>query len=344
MISRLLFVTLLAACGRLSFDPIDNGTGGDGGARGDAAVLGNIAFISSTEHDGALGGVTVADGICQSRATEAGLPGTFVSLLRDSTRGHIDLLAGSRGWTDVTGVPIADVPEDWFTGGMIYPLSRDEYGVAYSEAETIFTGGTSTCGDWMSTTGLGGIGRPNAAFFDFGSGQCITPRHLPCVEIGRVTSVRPPIAEGRDAFVTDSGFVASSGYTGADALCMSEATGAGRSGTFRALLEDDTTPGPSRFSLVGLPWRRTDGVLLADTPAGLFDPAQRRTFLTRNAAGTPRGTFINVWRGNATAHCNRWTSTAVMGVAGEPSSIGPSFDWVNQTGCPNNFQLICLQE
>jgi hypothetical protein len=40
-------------------------------------------FVTSTRHDGDLGGLDGADGICQERAREAGLPGSFKAWLSD---------------------------------------------------------------------------------------------------------------------------------------------------------------------------------------------------------------------------------------------------------------------
>jgi hypothetical protein len=85
-------------------------------------------------------------------------------------------------------------------------------------------------------------------------------------------------------------------------------------------------------------------VLIADTAAGLFDPAQRRTFLTRTATGVPRG-FVNVWRGSATDHCTRWTSTTMTGRVAIPSTIGSAFDDLGSNpSCISSYPLVCLQE
>jgi hypothetical protein len=347
--SRLLFVALATACGRVSFDPTmrDGGDGvGNGGDGGDASGdRPNVAFITSTTHTGALGGVTGADDICQTRADAVGLTGTFVSLLRDSTRGHVELLAGSRGWVDVTGVPIADLPEDWFGSAMFYPLTRDEAGTLLPGGRAVFTGNTETCFDWTSPTlgDLGGIVSTNEAFSDFSNASCGIPRPLPCAELGHVADVRPPPAVGRDAFISQATFVPGGGLTAADILCASEANNAGLSGSFRALLADATTSAAGRFSLAGLPWRRTDGVLLADTPAGLFDPAQRRTFLPLTATGAARG-FVNVWRGDDVDHCNGWMSTAPMGRTAAPTTMGTAFELVGTAGCGSGYPLVCLQE
>ena len=75
---------------------------------------------------------------------------------------------------------------------------------------------------------------------------------------------------GRRAFVSTTTFSPTGGIEGADAVCAQDAMMAGLSGTFQALLATDMASAVSRFA-PGLPWVRTDGILLATTGAD-FDP------------------------------------------------------------------------
>src|SRR5690349_1441788 len=80
--------------------------GEDAAAMADAGPpLHNVAFLTSSRHDGDLGGLAGADATCQTLAEGAGLPGRFVALLSDADQSAIDRLDSASGWVRTDGLP-----------------------------------------------------------------------------------------------------------------------------------------------------------------------------------------------------------------------------------------------
>ncbi len=353
---------LLAACGRLGFgtdgtdgttdSPIDAPGQVDAapGSPDAARVAHNLAFVSSMTYLPDVGGAQAADVACRGLAIEAGLSGTFVALLADSSRGALDALAGSRGWTDVAGTPIADLPTDWVDGRMVNPLRLDEAGQP-APGDSWIGDASNHCLDWTSAQFVD-IGRhaPSAQVVQQGAGaSCNQANAFICVELGDATPLDVPVETGRIAFVTANVWPGGSGIAGADAQCAADAASAGLPGSYLAWLGTSTTPGFDRFDTAGAPWRRVDGVRLtataaefaAQTPGG-----QLRTFLNRTAAGDAV-TGTGVHTGAAGATCADWTdvSGATSNTTGYAVSADVDEFW-NNTALPCNFalRLVCLQE
>src|SRR5690348_11017356 len=92
----LLVVSITSACG-----------GGDDAPGVDAAPGGpNRAFVTRSVLPGNFGGIDVADGLCNTEASDAGLGGTFVAWLSTSAVDARDRLDGSRGWVRTDGLPV----------------------------------------------------------------------------------------------------------------------------------------------------------------------------------------------------------------------------------------------
>jgi hypothetical protein len=339
---------LVLGCGRIGFDHFRDDGGDGSGTEGGLFPDANRAFTSSIRTTGALGGVAGGDAICQAAADAAGLTGTFVSLLATSTSPHDARLTGSRGWIDLHGNPIADQPSDWWGGRMLNPLGVDERGQPYTFS--MLSGDAAaqrTCLDWTTAepTELAGVVNPDTMFTEGGANHCGRSYQLPCAEIGRTVEVRPMRHAGRDAFVTATAWLPGGGRATADAQCASEAAAASLPGSYLALLGTTTTAASARLSTAGLPWRRTDGVLLAPTAAETFASATRSSFLHLTAAGEPTGP-VTVWRGHAIDNCDDWTSAsaAAVGQTAVPSSTGYAFDFFGQLECDQARRIVCLQE
>ena len=103
---------------------------------GGTCQVGQWAFVTSTTHNGNFGGLTGADAFCQGRADAAGLPGTYLAWLGDTTG------SPSTRFT-VAGVPyfqpnggnavkVVDSTADLLDGSLDAPLGRTEAGAAVS--------------------------------------------------------------------------------------------------------------------------------------------------------------------------------------------------------------------
>jgi hypothetical protein len=343
-------VALLAGCrGHFDDRELDGGArDGDGGLTGDAALRPNRAFITSTRVPADLGGLAPYDAECAARATAGGWPGTFIALMGTSTTSLAGRIASSRGWVDTTGQAIVDAPEGWLDGGMWHPLDHDEAGnlVGYDN----LWGGTLTgyyCDDWTATTGQSGVFTTRSVFAGYTVGGCVGTVPIACVEIGHSVAVSPVVTSGRKLFVTTTNWFPGGGLASADALCASEASTAGLTGTYLALLATSGGTAWSRFSTQGPTWTRLDGVALAATAAEVAadPPGELATF----PIVTPTGhyPYAPLWTGTTTSHCVDWTTNQAQKQGRHGSGEYVMKDvWLGQydTGCDQGFLITCVQQ
>jgi hypothetical protein len=130
-------------------------------------ATGRLAFVSS-EWFFPGGGISDADRICQSEATEVGLPGVYSAMLATSTAS-----AGSRfdtsgpPWVRPDGIRITSSADQMFTADHWDTAPNNLAGGATLAGASGWSGGTSlsrpgtpenTCEDWTSTVGYGSAG------------------------------------------------------------------------------------------------------------------------------------------------------------------------------------------
>ena len=330
----------------------------------------NYVFTTSTTQTAALGGLAGADAICKNLAIAAKLPGTYVAWLSTSTVNAASRLNGASGWIRPDGKPVLNNVEDIAKNKFFYPPRLDESGndlgeapeviTATTENGTLSTGATDTsCGDFTSGVAVpnmsvpAGLASANSSLFTSFSG-------LPCDQLTRLycfgidyqaqVMVAPPVA--RNAFMTKSDWTPGGGIGTADALCQQEASAAGLTGTYKALLAPSGSTIASRFDTSGSPWTRVDGTWLAPD-AGLF--FQGTTFSAPpnlTADGSVYYGGQNLWTGAATpstvgtaaSTCVDWSSMSGQGVAGVAgdSSVRDFFGELTQS-CNWGFKLACLQ-
>jgi hypothetical protein len=197
-----------------SFDPASGGhllrgtvlPDGSGNVAGAASLAeacafpeDGVAFATSTTHDGALGGLARADAICQAEADAAGLTGTFLAWLSDSTTHAPDrLLDHARAYTLADGAPLTT----WsalLDGALSSPIGLDASGedatqLAWYLGTNLWTGTTAdglaqsaTCQDWTSSdpADFGTTGRNNfgdASWTEDLSAPCDQALQLYCFE------------------------------------------------------------------------------------------------------------------------------------------------------------------
>jgi hypothetical protein len=280
----------------------------------------NRVFVTSTVTTGAFGGIAGGDAICAARATAAGLSGTFIAYLSDSTTDAPSRLAGSRGWVRVDGAPFADLPAAFSTGAIVFPPRLDELGIDVGNA-TVFTGtdgGTAVadlCLDWTSAVATedGGATRTHLASGATGSSPkaCSSQNRLMCVEIGRSVAVTLHAdPDSPVAFMSRTLWTPGAGRASADAVCAADATSAALPGTFLAAISTTTESIESRFA-PGQTYRRVDGVRLLRSP-GMF----LADYLDVPPELDQRGAVV----GN-----DYWTGTRRFSVAGQASDT--CSDW-----------------
>ena len=318
----------------------------------------NRVFVTSTTVDGSFGGIAAADAMCSSRAAAAGLSGTFIAYLSDSTTNALTRIGASRGWVRRDGAPFADDPTAFSTGKVVFPPRLDELGNDIGNVN-IYTGtsygvtSTTLCTDWTDNAAgsMGGIAQTQYASSSVyaASRACSTQGHILCVETGRNETVQARPNTGKLAFSTKNAWTPGGGRDSADAFCASEAAAAGLSGTFLAAIATTTESIASRFT-PGNTYRRVDGVRLVRAP-GLFDV----TWLDVPPELDQFGSLIGAdfWSGidrfNQTAvpadNCNDWTdSSATLSGKMHFTTRTDVSSPTKADPCSSAVSLLCLEE
>lgn len=323
----------------------------------------NIAFVTSTSHDGSFGGIAAADTICSDAAMAAGLEGEFIAFLGISSAENARLrLEGARGWVRTDGLPVLDLPTD----DLLYPLRINELGEDVGGDVEVWTGyrrvavtPLATCEDWTSSSvgAEGTIGYADAVattFRDSGRDPCSFARRLYCFEIDHDMPVELPEVTGRTAFLADTSWDGFGGIDVADNICQTQADMAGLSGLYLAALSGTTASARSRFDLTGDPWVRPDRLALAPTAAAFFDQALWDIPLHMEADGTVPSTSQTTWTGpdwNSTGSsgqtCANWEGSVGNGLAGRSaySDKNVAIASVDIDDCDDSgANLYCLQQ
>ena len=319
---------LICGCGRLGFES-RTGLNGDAnvaivdgvdGPTSDALAdtrRANVAFASSETFTGLLGGAVGADSKCQALALQAGLdnPAAFVAVIRSADRPDpAAILAGSKGWQTLSGTWIAETPAQVAALQFRNPLQQTEQNVPISSASA-WTGTVSEaddCNGWLSSNAAD-AGAAIRLYEGWGgfegdvSSNCAQTNRVYCFETGqRFTRQRRPI-NNRLMFVSNGTWLPGGGRNAADAFCQNEASAAGLTGAFVALLPDAGASALARVDPAGTAkFQRTDG----DEVGLLLAPL---TYFVVDAAGEQVGTMNNVVLTGGPpdsaggSNCNSWT-------------------------------------
>ena len=160
-------------------------------------------FITSTTHNGNLGGLTGADAICNQLASNAGLPGAgnylaWLTIYPPEQSPSTRFTHASVPYKRVDGVQVASNWSDLTDGSITQPINVDENGNPIN-LSSVWTSTASNgtvlpdpaeCGtEWMSAinglvgaVGLAGAGRTDATWTAFGYATCDTQVRLYCFQ------------------------------------------------------------------------------------------------------------------------------------------------------------------
>jgi hypothetical protein len=350
-------------------------TGGEGGSPPSGP---NIVFAtSSTWAPQALGGLAGADEKCQTLADGAGLDGTFVAWLSDSTTDARDRLGTARGWVRTDGKPFADTVADIAAGLHYYTPSFDQTGNRItSGVAPVITGtgvdGTKSapfgdyCQDYGGANASYGVVRGELNYTDdrwtqvgelVGDLQaCASVARLYCFQIDHNEPVVASFPATRKAFVSANAVRPDMGRAAFDTQCATEAGANSLVGTFLAFVSTNTQAAASRFNLTGLTYGRVDGLpivaqasdlataTMLEVPINLFangtlisGPNQ----IVYSGADTPSETSTNG------TSCNNWSISVFDNFVqvGNPGVSGPEW-WNNRTDwrCNTWVKLYCLEQ
>lgn len=128
---------------------------------GDGVCGACLAFVTSTLHNGNLGGLEGADAICQDLAEGAGLPGVYMAWLSDSTGSPADRFTRATAPYTLRGGPI--IANDWdelTSGELSRALNKTEQGTGGALSSRVWTNTASdgtartdtpkSCANWSS--------------------------------------------------------------------------------------------------------------------------------------------------------------------------------------------------
>jgi cysteine-rich repeat protein len=313
----------------------DDGNSSDGDSCSNACKKHyNVAFVTSTTYSvPTLGGLTGADAACQARATAGGLSGHFVAWMSDSKTPVLTRLKGARGWVRPDGKPFLDEASGQAT---YYPPRVTELGTVLASDDPPALGGYaegssgSECEDWTSTAAGNGFlhgdptGGAGAWTGSYGDVACAAVFRIYCFQNDFQNPLTFTKASGRLAFVSNKPWTPSGGLAGADGVCGADATAAGFSGTFKAMLATTTASAASRFSTAGGVWVRPDGIPLVAQASDMFSATGVLLApLQLTAQGNYLGNYGG-WSGSAdpqkpgTNTCSNWTigTSGSKGVSG----------------------------
>ena len=142
-------------------------------------------------------GLAGFDAHCQSEATAAGLPGTYLAALATTTTTIASRFALTLPWRRVDGTLLALTADEFFTSSFLLSIVNQRAdgsyrnvqfaGVVRNGAPDPLTVGTSTCADWTTTAGTVESGlvheAARSAFWgDSAFTTCNTPMALLCMQ------------------------------------------------------------------------------------------------------------------------------------------------------------------
>ena len=159
-----------------------------------AAAERTMQFAGISEStDGNMGGIAGANAICATDASNAGMTGTFLAWLGDSTGADPDssfTRASDYVLRDLTpiGATYADltdgshpVPIDQYPNGQTALINRN----VWTAVDTSGVASGSSCSDWTSNSGFGSRGlatSTTSTWTDSNQTGCSSPNRLYCVE------------------------------------------------------------------------------------------------------------------------------------------------------------------
>ena len=191
-------ISITAMAGNLS--AIVSAAAGGGSSSSNSGQV-KRAFVTSTNYNGNLGGLSGAHAKCQERAAAAGLTGQWKALIGSGTGTNIKSqvsfqtlvvvnmrnevlwtrmgFTNSNGKVDVQDRPWTNTPDYYYTSDYYYrylinSLAYDEFGASVNKqvwagaTESGYSNISSTCSDWTDGTagksGQSGKGGSNSGF------------------------------------------------------------------------------------------------------------------------------------------------------------------------------------
>lgn len=339
---------------------------GDTGVAAGNNICQSLANAAGLDTNGEIFRAWVSDAGADAWCNVLGLAGQRFG----SPACGVGTLPAGGPWMRLDGVPYLQSLATLMTdGGTVttIPITESNAYVPnsffYAGSTASGTVGGSNCNNWTDGTvnfNASG-GNTDSVGGGWGTGaavNCDGARRLLCFEVGAGDPLVYPTVPGALVFVTSTrgsgdlstwpGSGGADGLAGGDAVCQSLAAAAFLPfpESFVAFLSDGATDAVSRLTLNG-PWKREDGVLIADSLADLTDGA-----LDDAIAYTENGGRFtdDAWTGTTEAgvstpeNCVGWTSglSADTGARGRPWRSENTWTGVTALACNTNLHLFCF--
>jgi hypothetical protein len=314
----------------------------------------HVIFTTAQTVSSGLGGLAAMDSRCQAKAQAAGLDGTWMAILSDSTADVIDRLAAAgadgpffntyRQGPQLVAADLAGL----FDESLAATLFFDEFGDQMVSDSATWTAtladGTysgSSYDDWRSFNGSSRVGRQlstDSHWLDWFEQQGVHSHNLYCVRTDRspVFSPPPPPIYSHLVFVSSALFNGDfGGLSGADAECQRLADAAGMDDRlWKAILSDSSVAARDRIRVHG-PVYNLRGDFVAADLEDLFDGGNA-AFIRFDENGGLRNDQL-VWTGSHPdgsrysaagpgAYKQDWTSSQGATMIGGTLKMGS--DWL----------------
>ncbi|PIP53042.1 hypothetical protein COX08_03175 [Candidatus Beckwithbacteria bacterium CG23_combo_of_CG06-09_8_20_14_all_34_8] len=346
----------------------------------------NRVFVTSTKYNGNLGGTSGADSKCQESANNANLGGTWKAWL--TVASTIDVastfIQSTNPYVLVDGTTIASNWRDLTDQNLSVPIDKDEFGNTVTDIMDYINVWTNTwtsghiydtqpnltCNNFSAAystqTGQGGATtKANYEWTSYANRQrkCNTTARLYCFEQvsnSPIPTPTPDLVSYHRVFVTSDTFNANlGGLDGADSMCQTRASASNLGGEWKAWLSDSKISASSRMLHSGHPYKRIDGVIIANNWDDLIDGSIQNPIQVDE-----KGNILNlgyfyakVWTNTTTAgeirdsylSCNNWTSGSYLtgdGLGGV--LMNKDSQWTEDGSDPcsvtNTNRLYCIEQ
>lgn len=314
----------------------------------------NRVFVTRTARTPDFGGLAGADRWCLEEADQAGLRGTWVGWLSDSTEDARDRITPG-DFRLVDGTVVAGSLAELLGGTLRVPIGLSAAGDEVAartwtatQADGTLERGGGTCGDWTNASAgddsQGGRStETNTLWTDEYLDPCNVEGHLYCFEVDPGLHKKVFVTER--LYAPDLG-----GLPGADQICSDLASEHEIPGIFKAWLSTPEESAADRMTQATVRYLRLDGAIVAQDWDDLTDG---ELVLPIDVSETGSSIATEAWTGTApdgtalSETCNSWSRSDPAGGRG---AIGRTTQrdvaWTDHGSAPCEHEkaLYCVEQ
>jgi hypothetical protein len=140
------------------------------------------------------------------------------------------------------------------------------------------------------------------------------------------------------------------GLAGGDAKCQALATAAGRSGSYKAWLSDDSSTPATRFTPFAGPYALFDDTMIAASWSQLIGHVLLHEINIDEHGQTPTSDYAwtgSAWDGTRCGslnNCGGWVSTSGNGCEGSDAFLQTGWSYFANLTCSSQARLYCFEQ